>query len=723
MPLNLESVIKKSHNSLKTHAVEVVFQDAPMIFEIGKIAKQANTSVLISWGKSVVLVTVCSRKIEREDTDFLPLTCEYIEKSYAAGKIPGGFFKRESRPKESDMIIARIIDRSIRPLFPKFLFNEIQAVATVLSHDNKHETDVMSLCGVSMALCVSTLPFALDSGPIAGVRVVRKNNNFIANPLIKERLNSDIDIFVVSSKNEIVMVEGSADEVSEKELLDAIFFAQRSGQNIILASIEMKNILGKNKIKVIKPRVDEKFFLFIKDKFLLNGLIQVLKLYNKGKRELKIEEIIGLVNIELQEILGGDLTDKEKEITFYLLNIKKQIIRDGIIFNQVRSDGRNLDDIRPLFSEVSILPMAHGSSLFTRGETQALVSVTLGTGEDEQRVENLHFEEKNKFLLHYNFPSFSVGEVRGFRSVSRREIGHGLLAKRAFESLLPKSEEFPYTIRIVSEILESNGSSSMATVCGATLSLFDAGIQLKKSIAGIAMGLVKEGKRVAILSDILGCEDSLGDMDFKVCGTLSGITAFQMDIKINGLSRIVLKKALMQSKKGRIYILNKMKKTLGKPRQNLSSKAPRVIFFNINTKKIKDVIGPGGRIIRDISEKTNARIELNDNGLVQISAENEESVYKAKKIIEDMTKEAKIKQVYRGVVKRVVDYGAFIEIFRGREGLCHISELLEKRVKSVKDILLEGDEVNVVVLGIDREGKVRLSRKRAVGFKPGESIY
>lgn len=711
------------HNSEKFHSNEVYIASEPFIFESGRIAKQTSAAVWARWGDSIVLVTVCSGK-GREGANFFPLTCEYIEKTYAAGRIPGGFFKRETRPRDAEILNARIIDRSIRPLFPEGFFEEVQVIATVVSHDGVHDTDVLALNAASMALHLSPLPYSLTSGPISGVRVGRINGKLVANPTLLQLAQSDLDLMVSSHKDAIVMVEGGANEISEEELVEALFFAQQEGLKIINACIDMREQLGKEKIEFVPNKCEEALFEDVKKACLQHGLVEALATKDKIKR---------YQNIDLcqEQVLASILADRSEEdekvlknqVNEYFAEIKKDQMRRDVLKKKTRIDGRAYDEIRPICCEVGVLPRAHGSALFTRGETQGLISVTLGTGDDEQKIDSLMGESFRKFMLHYNFPPFSVGEARMLRGTSRREIGHGALAERAVAAMAPVNDEgFPYTIRVVSEILESNGSSSMASVCGATLALWDAGIKLKAPVAGIAMGMIKEGDDLAVLSDILGDEDHLGDMDFKVCGTENGVTAIQMDIKVDGLSKDILTQALEQARLGRLHILGVMKEALPKERDEISPNAPRIMRFKINPDKIRDVIGPGGRIIRDIVARSGAKVEVTDDGMVQVAGIGKESVEAAVRIIEDLTREAQINMVYKGLVRRIMDFGAFVELFPGTEGLVHISELSDKRIEKVSDVLQEGDEVNVAVLSIDREGKMRLSRRKAMGKKPGEMI-
>lgn len=711
------------HNSDKFHRSEVRFVREPFIFESGRFAKQTAASVWARWGDSIVLVTVCSSG-PKEGLGFFPLTCEYLEKSYAAGRIPGGFFKRETKPRESEILNARLIDRSIRPLFPDGFSEEVQVIATVVSHDGIHDTGILALNAASMALHISPLPFSLDNGPISGVRVGRINGELIANPTLEELKNSDLDIIVSSHKNAIVMVEGEASELPEDELVDALFFAQNKGLEIISACEDMRAKLGKEKTVFTPKEFDSELFDKVKTSAFANGIKEALSTKNKIERYKNIDISKEKVESDLKDQLGEEsFGEKSSSVGEYFSKLKKDQMRKDVLTEKVRLDGRKYDEIRPICCEVGLLPKVHGSAMFTRGETQGLVSVTLGTTEDEQRIDSLIGESFSKFILHYNFPPFSVGEARMLRATSRREIGHGALAEKAVNKIAPTSEEsFPYTIRIVSEILESNGSSSMATVCGATLAMWDAGIKLKAPVAGIAMGMIKEGDDFAILSDILGDEDHLGDMDFKVCGTKDGVTAIQMDIKVDGLSKEILTKALEQAREGRLHILGKMLETLPKEREELSLNAPRIHKFRVNPDKIRDIIGPGGRVIRDIMARSGAKVEVSDDGTVQISGVGKNTVDKATAIIEGLTKEAEIGRVYKGLVKKITDFGAFVELFPGTEGLCHISEISDKRVENVRDVLQEGDEISVAVLNIDRDGKIRLSRKRASGKKPGDKL-
>jgi polyribonucleotide nucleotidyltransferase len=710
------------HNATKFYRAEATISDVSVTFESGRIAKQAAGAVWVRAGDSVVLVTACTTGAAREGVDFFPLTCEYIEKTYAAGRIPGGFFKRESRPREAEILNARLIDRSIRPLFPDGFCEDVQVIATVISHDGENDTDVLALNGASMALHISSIPFAAEAGPIAGIRVGRINGRFIANPTMSQRHDSDMDLMVSVSKDAIVMVEGEAKEASEADMVEALFFAHTEGQKIIAACEDMRAHLGKEK-RAFVPKPKDEALLKRVEHIARTDLTKALSTKEKLERYSRLDAAKKDTLKALAAELGEEaFKPKEKELAAYFGDIKKQIMRHNMLDTKERVDGRAFDVIRPICCEVGVLPRAHGSAIFTRGETQVIVAATLGTAEDEQKIDTLLGESARRFMLHYNFPPFSVGEARPLRGSSRREIGHGALAERAVAQMAPTQESFPYTIRVVSETTESNGSSSMATVCGATLSLYDAGVKMASPVAGIAMGLIKEGEKIAILSDILGDEDHLGDMDFKVCGTAKGVTAIQMDIKIHGLSRQILTDALEQARKGRLHILEQMLNTLPTPREDLSPFAPRITTLRVHPDRIRDVIGPGGRIIRDIIARSGAKVDISDDGVVNIAAVGLEPVRRAIQMIEDLTREAEVNKVYRGLVKRVVDFGAFVELFPGTEGLCHISELADNRVNQVTDVLQEGDEVLVAVLSIDREGKIRLSRKRAMGKKAGDMI-
>ena len=719
MSTEMPGRVTHSHNSEKNHSVEVNIGDTPIVFEAGKIAKQAGGALWIRWGDTVVLTTVCSAGA-REGIDFFPLTCEYLEKTYAAGKIPGGFFKREARPRDHEVLNARICDRSIRPLFPDGFRNEVQVISTVISHDGVHDADVLALCGASMATHISDIPFAEDTGPIAGVRVAQLDGKFIANPTMEQRAIADLDIIVSASKDAVVMVEGGANEVSEADMTDALFFGHAEAQKVIAAANEMREKVGKPKTPFEPPVVDEALLNQVREIALSVGLDKAILIKEKLARYAAIDQAKADTMAALEEALGAEtFAERKKELSGYFGSVKSSTIRNHVIEKKTRIDGRKYDEIRPIDCEVAVLPRAHGSAVFTRGETQALVTTTLGAKDDEQKIDGLTGTSWRKFMLHYNFPPYCVGEARFLRGTSRREIGHGNLAERAVKRMLPDDDAFPYTVRVVSEIMESNGSSSMASVCGATLSMMDAGVPIKDAIAGIAMGLIQEKGSIAVLSDILGDEDHIGDMDFKVCGTKKGITAIQMDIKIDGLTREIMSNALEQAKAGRLHMLAEMKKCIEAPRDEMSPYAPRVQSFRINPDKIRDIIGPGGKTIREIVAKTGAKIDVEDDGTVRVFAYDGPSGEKARQIIEDLTREAEVNRIYRGVVRKTVDFGAFVEIFPGTDGLIHISELSDKRVGQVTDVVQEGDEVVVKVLSVDRDGKIRLSRRQGQGKEVG----
>ena len=690
-----------------TKQYEIDFGGRPLSIEIGKMAKQANGSAVVRYGDTVVLITACAAKEAAEDRDFLPLTVNYMEMTYAAGKIPGGFFKREGRPTEREVLCSRLIDRPLRPLFPEGYFNETQVIATVLSLDPENDPEIAAMAGASAALCVSDIPFAT---PIAGVRVGRINGNYICNPTYKEQKESDIDLIVAGSADAIIMVEGGAKMATEDDLLEAMMFAHNSIQDIIKLQGKIMKEIGKPKMAVPALKIDNELTAKIEG-FAEAKIKAALNIPAKQERYQRLSDIAK----ELLAALKSQYEGRESEITKIFEDLKYRILREAVLSTHIRIDGRRLNDIRPITCEVGVLPRTHGSALFTRGETQAMVATTLGTSEDEQKIDALSGWEYKTFMLHYNFPPFSVGEVKMLRGPGRREVGHGALAERSVVKILPEASEFPYTIRVVSDILESNGSSSMATVCGASLSLMDAGVPVKDAVAGIAMGLIKEDERIAVISDILGDEDHLGDMDFKVAGTERGITAFQMDTKITGVTKNVLKDALYQAKEGRLHILKKMKEALSQPRPELSVHAPRIITIYVKQEKIKDVIGPGGKNIKGIIEKTGVKIDIDDSGKVNIASSDDEAAQKAIAMVKELTQEAEVGKIYLGKVRKIMDFGAFVEIFPGTDGLIHISQLAEERVKDVKDILKEGDEVLVKVLEVDKQGKIRLSRKEALG--------
>jgi polyribonucleotide nucleotidyltransferase len=677
------------------------------LMEAGDLAKQASGSVRVQYGETVVLVTAVASKAPREGVDFFPLMVDYQEMTYAAGRIPGGFFKREGRPSEKEILTSRLIDRPLRPLFPKGYINEVQIVATVLSADEENDPDILGMIGASAALEISDIPFC---GPIAGVRVGRIDGKLVCNPINTELKKSEIDLIIAGNREGIVMVEGGANFIAEDVMLEALIFGHQSLQKILDIQEEMKREIGRPKVTVPLPVVDSE----LKEKvtsFSADRMRAALQVRNKAERHKAMDDLY----LEAVEKFSGENGEKKNDVTMIFSDLEREIVRNMILKEKRRIDGRGLKDIRPIDCRVGVLPRTHGSALFTRGETQVLAVTTLGTSSDEQKIDSLIGETYKSFMLHYNFPPFSVGEVRPLRGPSRREIGHGALAEKSIARILPDNDNFPYTIRIVSEVLESNGSSSMATVCGSSLSLMDAGVPVKTAVAGIAMGLIKEGNEVAVLTDILGDEDHIGDMDFKVSGTREGITGFQMDIKISGLTHEIMKQALAQAREGRIFILDKMAETLEQSRPALSSRAPRIVTIMVKQDKIRDVIGPGGKTIRSIIEQTGVKIEIDDTGKANIASNDLESLEKAIKIIKEITQEAEVDKIYLGKVKKIVDFGAFVEILPGTDGLVHISQLAPGHVKNVRDVLKEGDEVMVKVIEIDRQGKIKLSRKEALG--------
>jgi polyribonucleotide nucleotidyltransferase len=680
------------------------FGDKTLTIQTGKVAKQASGSVVVQYGETIVLVTAVSSHDERPGIDFLPLTVEYQEKIYAAGRIPGNYFRREiGRPSEKETLTSRLIDRPIRPLFPKDYRCEIQVIATVLSMDQENDPDMLAMIGASAALEISDIPFA---GPIAAMRVGRIDGVFKANPTIEELENSDISIIVAGSKTGVVMVEGGSDFIGEKDMLDAIFFAHREMQPIIELQEKLKESAGKPKRPHVSTEPDEQLVKVVEEK-AASAIRKAIVIPEKVDRVTALRELKAKVKEELKE----NYEDREKEISAIFNDVYKRICRDLIVKEGLRIDGRKFDEIRPISCQVGLLPRTHGSALFTRGETQVLGVVTLGSGPDEQRVETLSGEEFRPFMLHYNFPPFSVGEVKRISGPSRRDIGHGGLSTRALEKVMPPKQQFDYTVRVVSEVFESNGSSSMGTVCAGTMALMDAGVPISAPVSGIAMGLVKEGDQVVVLSDILGDEDHTGDMDFKITGTAKGITAVQMDIKIHELPRDILEKALEQAREGRMHILLKMIEAIDEPRHNISQYAPKVTVIKINPDKIREIIGPGGKVIRALQAETNTQIEVQDDGSVKIAATSQKDADAALERIHEITREPEVGAIYEGTVVKTTDFGAFVQILPGTDGLVHISQLATKRVKTVTDVVKEGDTLKVKVLEITRDGKIRLSHK------------
>jgi polyribonucleotide nucleotidyltransferase len=686
--------------------VEIEWSGRTLSIETGKMSKQANGAVTVQYGESIVLITAVASKEPKEKISFFPLTVDYQEMTYAAGKIPGGFFKREGRPNEREILTSRFIDRPLRPLFPEGFTHEVQIIATVLSADSENNPDILAIIGASAALEISDIPF---KGPIAGVRVGRINDQFVINPYGEQLTQSTLDLIIAGSKEAVVMVEGEANMQSEEVISDALIFGHQSLMNVIDIQSELKTAVGKPKISFQPPAIDETLYQIV-----CNATLDKIKQAISISGKLERNEILRQIKKSTLEELLPEHEDKEMEIGTILDKLEKESIREFITKERKRIGERKFDEIREISCEVGVLPRTHGSALFTRGETQVLASTTLGTTADEQRIDSLMQNGSKTFMLHYNFPPFSVGEVKFLRAPSRREIGHGTLAEKAIAKVLPSNDEFPYTIRIVSDVLESNGSSSMATVCGSILSLMDAGVPIKTPVAGIALGLIKENGEFIILSDILGDEDHIGDMDFKVAGTQEGITALQMDIKITGVTPEILKKALSQAREGRLFILNKMEATIKEPRPSLSIWAPRIATIQVKTEKIGDIIGPGGKVIKNIIEQTGAKIEIDEVGKVNIYSNSAESVEEAMQRIQQIVQEAEVNKIYLGKVKRIMDFGAFVEIFPGTDGLIHISQLVEGRVRNVRDILKEGDEVKVKVIEIDKQGKIRLSRKDAL---------
>ncbi len=689
-----------------THSLQIDFGGRPFSLETGKVAKQANGSVMVQYGETVVLVTAVTSDKKREGLDFVPLTVNYQEMTYAAGRIPGGFLKREGRPSDHETLISRFIDRPLRPLFQKGFQNEIQIIATVLSADQDNDPSILGMIGASAALSLSDIPF---DGPIAGAKVGRIDGEFVLNPTHDELEMSDIDLFVAGSEDAIIMVEGSAKEVREREILEAILFGHQSLKPVMALQNQLKLALGVTPKEFELQKIEEAVYEKV-EAFSRERLREAFYIKEKTRRREYSEETLQMT---LQECGAGD-ENSQRVIKAALDEINRKLVRKLIIEERKRIDGRGLTEIRPISCEVGILPRTHGSALFTRGETQVLAVVTFGTSEDEQKINSLTGETYKSFMLHYNFPPFCVGEVSPLRAPSRREIGHGALAERAILPVLPSNEKFPYTIRIVSEVLESNGSSSMATVCGATLSLMDAGVPIKAPVGGIAMGLILEDEKVAVLSDILGDEDHFGDMDFKVAGTGEGVTAIQMDIKVRGVSKEVMETVLDQAREGRLHILGKMKETISESRKDLSRHAPRIVTLQVKQEKIRDIIGPGGKNIRGIVEQTGVKVDVEDSGVVKLASPNYEAIEKAIYMIKRLTQEVEIGGLYNGKVKRILGFGAIVELFPGTDGLVHISQVAESRIKEVSDVLKEGDDVWVKVIDIDPQGRIRLSRKAAL---------
>jgi len=684
--------------------VEAEIGGRVLSIESGKVARQANGSVWITYGDTVVLVTATAAKESKADMGFLPLTIEYQERLYSVGRIPGSFFRREiGRPTEKETLTCRIIDRPLRPLFDEGWMAETQVIATVLSADQKNDPDILAMIGASSALTISDIPFL---GPIAGVKVGYIDGQYVVNPTREQLKVSRMEIVVAGTRNAVVMVEGGADNLSEEVVMDGIFYGHQQLQILLDIQEELRAALGKPKRPVQKPEIDETLAEKVEEAAAA-GMVEVITTIDKIERGRLYDELKERIVAELE----NEKEDCANEVKDRLSDLKKKMMRHKIVVEKARIDGRAFDEVRAITCEVGCLPRTHGSALFTRGETQAIVTATLGSEGDEQRIETLSGMEFKQFMLHYNFPPFCVGEVRFMRGPSRRDIGHGALAERGISAVLPSAEKFPYTMRVVSDVLESNGSSSMATVCGASLALMDGGVPIKKPVSGIAMGLIHEGDEVVILSDILGDEDHLGDMDFKVVGTSDGITSLQMDIKISGVTREIMSKALAQAREGRLHILEKMQEAISEPRADIAPHAPKFFTVKINPDKIRDIIGPGGKIIKGLSTEFDAKIEVDDDGNVKVFTPSGDVAKQLMERIEEITQEAQVGKIYDGVVKTIKDFGAFVEILPGTDGLVHISELADKRVNKVTDILKEGDQVRVKVLEIDSRGKIRLSRK------------
>ncbi len=683
--------------------VEIEVGGRALILETGLIAKQAQGSVVVTYGDTVVLATAVAEGERKESIDFLPLTVDYRERAYAAGKIPGGFFKREGRPGEKEVLTSRLVDRPLRPLFPDGYFKETQVLLTVLSADQINDPDILSIIGASASLYISPIPY---NEAVGAVRIGRLDGQFIVNPTYEQLDESTLNLVVAGTKDHVVMVEGGAREVPEEVILEALTLAQDTLRPIIEMQEDLRSQLDVEKASAPEVLSDPELEAQIKG-MAQEEMRQAVTLTGKMERQKQIDT----VRDKVLDALGAEDNGNADTVNNILDSVEKEEVRRLITEKGVRPDGRGLKDIRSIWSKVSMLPRTHGSGLFTRGETQALVVATLGTSMDEQRLDDLVGKSTKTFMLHYNFPPFSVGEARFLRNPSRREIGHGALAERAISPVLPTHEEFPYTIRLVSDILESNGSSSMASVCGSSMALMDAGVKIKAPVAGIAMGLIKEGEKTYVLSDILGMDDHVGDMDFKVAGTREGITAIQMDVKIAGVGMDTLSEALGQAREGRMFILDRMNETISEARPDISPYAPRIITMMVKPDKVREVIGPGGKTIRSIVDRTGVTIDIENDGTVTIASVDEKAAQEAVDIVSKLVEEAEIGKIYMGTVKKIVDFGAFVEIIPGTDGLLHISQIAEHRIKRVEDELKEGDEIEVKVLDVDRAGKIKLSRK------------
>ncbi|MFA6321176.1 MAG: polyribonucleotide nucleotidyltransferase [Candidatus Omnitrophota bacterium] len=685
---------------------ETKLGDNTLVVETGRMAKQADGAVTIQLGGTLVLSTAVCSKQARDDIDFFPLTCEYQEKTYAAGKIPGGFFKREGRPSEKEILTARLTDRPIRPLFPKGFINEVQLVSLVLSSDGENDSDVLAMVGASAALTISDIPF---NGPIGAVRVGRIDGKFILNPTFQQLATSDLDLVVAGTRSAVTMIESGSSELDEDVILEAIKFGHKEMQPLIDLQEKMAKEVGLKKRDIELYKIDDELLNKVRS-ISAAKLVEVNKLSTKEQRE----DAMGALADELKEkLVTEDSGYSDKDVKNALNEVEEEDVRRFIIEKNKRVDGRKFDEIRQITCEVGVLPRTHGSGLFTRGQTQSLCVATLGTSADEQTIDALEGEMQKAFMLHYNFPPFSVGEARPMRGPGRREIGHGALAERALKAVMPSKDNFPYAVRVVSEILESNGSSSMATVCATSLALMDAGVPIAKPVSGVALGLIENGKKFIILTDIGGVEDHYGDMDFKVAGTKDGITAVQMDLKVEGISEEVIREALAVGKKARLFILDKMTAVISGPKNTVSSYAPQIVTFKINQSKIGEVIGPGGKNIKKIIQDYGVTVDISDDGTVQVASHDQAAIEQAVNVIKGITEEPEIGKIYKGKVKRIMNFGAFCEIMPGKEGLVHVSELANKFVKNVEDVVKIGDEVMVKVTEIDDQGRVNLSKRQA----------
>jgi polyribonucleotide nucleotidyltransferase len=695
------------------HTRDISVGGRTISIETGRLAKQADGSVLVRSGDTIVLVTACAASNPREGIDFLPLTVDYREYTYASGRIPGGFFKREGKPSEKEVLTSRLIDRPIRPLFAQGWRHETQIIALLISADAENDSDVLAITGASAALALSSIPFTRT---IAGVRMGHVNGEFVINPTFEERRNSRLDLIVAGTKDAIVMVEAGAKEVAEEEMVDALERAHAAIKEIVAGIDALAKAAGKTKAQVSVKEISKEFYREVEEK-AYGPLADAMRIKDKLENYGSVDEVLA----DLVASFPEEELERRSDAKAIFKELKEKVMRDEALERGKRLDGRAFDEIRPITIEVGVLPRTHGSVVFTRGETQALVTATLGTAEDQQKIETLDGEQWKRFMLHYNFPPFSVGEVQFLRGPGRREVGHGALAERALAPMIPAEDKFPYTIRVVSDILESNGSSSMASVCGGSLAMMDAGVPLKSAVAGVAMGLIMDETtgRYAVLSDIAGAEDHYGDMDFKVTGTRDGITALQMDNKVAGITTEIMRKALEQARQGRLFILEKMERALQAPRSDVSRHAPRIVTIRIPVDKIRDVIGPGGKMIRSIIERTGVKIDVEDNGTVNVASADEASAARAIGIIQELTATPELNKVYAGKVQRITDFGAFVEIMPGLDGLLHVSEIAHYRVKDVRDELKEGDQVMVKVINIDPSGKIRLSRKALLPVPEG----